>query len=111
MRVLFIYPNIVAGLRQAKGRLFPLGFLHVLAERRRTQWLNLNGIGMLPEYQGKGGPAVIYAELYKSLIDNKQFKYTELVQIAEHNTKSLNETVAFGAEIHKIHDLYFKVIG
>jgi hypothetical protein len=105
---LFIYPDIYAALQRTGGRVFPTGFLHILAERRRTKWLNFNGIGMLPEYQGQGGPAVIYAELYDTMYHNYQFEHVEAVQIAEHNAKSLNELIQFGARIHKTHAIFKK---
>ena len=40
------------------------------------QW----GVGILPEYQGLGGNAIMYAELEKAMHRNPQFKHSELTQ-------------------------------
>ncbi|HEY5728985.1 MAG TPA: hypothetical protein VIS72_02980, partial [Anaerolineales bacterium] len=36
------YPDISAALQKTRGRLFPFGWLTLLLELRRTQWININ---------------------------------------------------------------------
>lgn len=43
---LLAYPDISAALQKTRGRLFPLGWLAILRELRRTDWLNINGAGL-----------------------------------------------------------------
>ncbi len=105
---LFCFVDISNGIRKARGRLFPFGLFHILRDFRRTDWLNMNGMGILPEYQGFGGPALMYAELYKTLRDHTQFKHADLVQVSEFNSKSLNELKRFGVEVYKTHHIYRK---
>jgi hypothetical protein len=107
---LFCFLDISDGLRKARGRLFPFGWFHVLRDLRRTQWINLNGMGMLPEYQGKGGPALMYAELYHALAPVTRIKHAEGVQAFEHNIKSLNEARLFGTDFYKTHYIYRKAL-
>ena len=49
---LFAYHDVSVGLQKAKGRLFPFGWLQILLDKRNTKWVNLNGVGILPEFQG-----------------------------------------------------------
>jgi len=103
---LFCFIDISEGLRRSKGRLFPFGWFHLLRSLRTSDWLNLNGMGIQPEYQGMGGTAVMYAELYRALADFPRFKHADVVQISEFNAKSLNEMKKFGVDFYKTHHIY-----
>ena len=35
----------------------------ILRELKRTDWLNINGAALLPEYRGSGGTAILYLSL------------------------------------------------
>src|SRR5258706_14702451 len=58
---LLAYPDISAALQKTRGRLFPFGWLTLFLELRRTDWININGAGLLPEYRGSGGTAILYS--------------------------------------------------
>lgn len=103
---LFCFNDISKGLQRSKGRLFPLGWAHILWDFRRTDWLNLNGMAIIPEYQGFGGPSILYAELFYSIRDQRRFKHADVVQISEKNAKSLNEMTKFGVDFYKTHHIY-----
>lgn len=103
---LFCFPDISAGIKRAGGRIFPFGWLHLLAEMRRTDWVNLNGMGILPEYQGMGGTALLYAELIHTLEGIPRLQHADVVQISEFNPKSLNEMKKFGVDFYKTHHIY-----
>lgn len=107
---LFCFLNISTGIQRARGRLFPFGLLHMLRDLERTDWLDLNGMGILPEYQGMGGTALMYAALYEALTDYPRFKHAEVIQISEFNTKSLNEMKRFGVDFYKTHHIYRRPI-
>ena len=64
---LFGFPDVSAALQRSKGRLFPFGIVDLLLEMRRTNWIALNGIGILPEFQGRGGNALMYSEMEKTI--------------------------------------------
>ncbi|MCR4843832.1 MAG: N-acetyltransferase [Bacteroidales bacterium] len=63
-------PHISAGVRKAKGRIFPFGWLHILP------WLNPRKnhmaegllIGVLPEYQAKGAALLMFKYLHENFI-------------------------------------------
>ena len=63
---LFAFPDVSAALQRARGHLFPFGLLDLLLEMRRTKWVALNGAGILPEFQGIGGNALLYSEMDKT---------------------------------------------
>ena len=105
---LFCFTDISEGIQKSKGKLLPFGWIPLLLDFKRTKWVNLHGMGMLPEYQGLGGPALMYAELYKSLTEFPQFEHADVVQISEFNAKSLNEMKKFGTEFYKTHHIYRK---
>ena len=99
---LFAYPDISAGLQKAKGRLWPLGWVHILFEKRRTKWVNLNGLGALPAYQGRGASILLYAELARSM-EQFDFEHAKVVQVGEENPKSRSDMEAMGVEWYKRH--------
>jgi hypothetical protein len=100
--------DVSAGIQRARGRLWPFGWYHILRDARRTSWVNVNGIGILPEYQGRGGSALMYAELYQAIALQERLQHGEVIQIAESNHKSLNEMKNFGTRFYKTHHVYRK---
>ncbi len=102
---LFAFPNLGNALRRAKGRLWPLGWLYLLWEYRRTEWVDVNGLGLLPEHRGVGANAILYTELAKTL-KPFQFKHADIVQVGEENDKSLAEMETLGVKWYKRHRVY-----
>ncbi|MBM3188539.1 MAG: hypothetical protein FJZ90_07450 [Chloroflexi bacterium] len=102
---LLAFPDLSRGIQRAGGRLWPLGWWHILREFRRTEWLSINGLGLLPQYQGLGANAILYTELARSVRD-LQFRHADLAQVAEDNLKSLGEANAVGVEWYKRHRIY-----
>jgi GNAT superfamily N-acetyltransferase len=104
----FIFPDIANALRRSKGELWPLGWLGLLLEQRRTQWLNINGNAILPEYQGLGANAVLYNEIIKALLDSR-YNYADLVQVQESNMKMLDDMAQLvPMQLYKRHRVYSK---
>jgi hypothetical protein len=103
---LLAYPDVSAALQRSKGRLFPFGWIRLLRELKRTDWLNINGAGMLPEYRGSGGMAILYSEMFKSARDSGQFKHAEVVQIGVENEAMQRDLENFGIEFYKTHRTY-----
>ena len=105
---LMAYPDISAALQKTKGRILPFGWITLLREFKRTDWLNINGAGLLPEYRGSGGTAILYSELFKSVVETGQFKHAEVVQIGTENENMLREMENFGVDFYKVHRTYTK---
>lgn len=105
---LLAYPDISPALQQTHGRLFPLGWLTLLFELRRTDWININGAGLLPEYRGSGGTAILYSEMFKSVSENPRYRHAEAVQIGVENENMQREMENFGIDFYKVHRTYSK---
>ena len=80
--IIVAFPNINKSLKKCGGHLFPLGWLAVSAEKKHPTTIDLNMIGLLPQYQGLGGNVLLYSELDK-LISNYRIKKAEVVQIED----------------------------
>ena len=102
------YPDIGAALQRIKGRLLPFGWLQILLESKRTHWIDFNGIGIVDDYQRLGGTAILYNEIYKTLMGIDQYSYCEFLQFREENIKILLETGNLDMKFHKTHRLYEK---
>jgi hypothetical protein len=102
---LFSYHNISDGIQKSKGKIFPVGWYYLSQAFKNTRWVDINGIGLLPDHQGKGATAVLYTELAKS-IRSYPFEIADFVQIAETNLKSIAEAKKIGVIWHKRHRLY-----
>ncbi len=99
------FPDVTAALQRCKGRLYPFGWAMLLWEFRHTRWINFNGAGILPQYQGLGANAVLYYEMYKTFKE-RGFLHADLVQINEQNSKMMAELEELGADFYKAHRIY-----
>lgn len=102
------YPDVGAALQRINGRLLPFGWLEILRESKRSNWVNMNGIGIVEEYQRLGGTAVMYHDFYQSVMESEQYEYAEMLQIREDNINSLLEVANVDVTFHKTHRLYEK---
>ena len=80
---LFAFYDVSAAMQRAKGKLFPFGLIDILLEMRRTNTVSVNGMGILPEYQGHGGNALLYYAMGNTLLNFDQFMHVEMTQVAE----------------------------
>jgi GNAT superfamily N-acetyltransferase len=102
---IFAYHDVTAAIQRIRGRLWPLGWLHLLLERKRTKWVNINGVGVLPEFQGMGVNAILYTEVKKS-IDQFDFEHVDVVQVGEANFQSRSDMENMGIRWYKSHRSY-----
>jgi hypothetical protein len=104
---LFGWLDLSVGLQKARGHLLPLGILHILLDMRRTKWIALNGAGILPEFQGRGGNALLYSEMEKT-IKEYHFMHADLTQVAETAVEMRQDLINLGGEAYKNHRVYRK---
>jgi hypothetical protein len=100
------YPDLSAAIQRCKGRMWPLGWYHLMREFKRTRGLNFNGGGVLEQYRGLGGNSLLYIDLYTMLMSNPQYEHADLVQIQETNTRMMQELQAANVEPYKRHRVY-----
>ncbi len=103
---LLAYPDISAALQKTKGQLFPFGWVAILREIHNTAWININGAGMIGGYRGLGGMAILYSEMFKSVVENPRYHHAEVIQIGIENEKMLREMENFGVDFYKTHRTY-----
>lgn len=59
-----VMPSFAEALQKMKGKLFPFGFRHLLKAKKHSKNVIFYLIGITPEYQNKGIPAIIFNEYY-----------------------------------------------
>jgi len=107
---LFAFPDASAALQRAKGRLFPFGIVDLLLDMKRTKTVSGNGMGVLPEFQGTGGNALLYYEMGKTMLDYKQFEFVEMTQVAETTRQMRADLKNLNGVEYKNHRVYRKAI-
>lgn len=105
---LFAFHDVSAALQRARGRLFPFGLIDILLEIRRTDTVAVNGMGILPEYQGHGGNALLYSEMGRTLFNFRQFVHVEMTQVAETTGQMRADLKNLNGVEYKNHRVYRK---
>ena len=106
---IFVFPDLSAALQRQKGRITPWGIADFLFEMRKTNWVAFNGVGVLPEYQGRGGNALLYSEMLDT-IQNYHFEHAEQTQMADTAVQVRKDMITVGAQIYKRHRVYKRAI-
>lgn len=106
---LFGFQDVSAAIQRSRGRLLPFGILDILLEARRTEWVSLNGVGILPEFQGLGGNALLYSEMEKT-VKSYGFRHADLTQVAESAVQMRSDLENVGATPYKNHRVFIRDI-
>lgn len=106
---LLAFPDISAALQRQKGRITPWGVVDMILEMKRTKWVSLNGAGVLPEYHGRGGNALLYDEMQET-IQSFHFEHAELTQVAETAVQMRKDLISLGGVPYKNHRVYRRSI-
>ncbi|MEA4909850.1 MAG: hypothetical protein VB089_19665 [Anaerolineaceae bacterium] len=107
---LLAFPDISAALQRHDGRITPWGIVDMLIEMKRTKWVSLNGVGVLPQYHGRGGNALLYHEMEKTIRDFG-YEHAEQTQMADTAVQVRKDMISVGAEIYKTHRVFRRDIG
>jgi len=102
---LFGFPDVSAAMQRAKGRLTPWAMADLLQERSRTGWLAINGAGLVPEFHGVGGNALLYAEM-EATIRTFNYRHADLTQVAETAVQMRRDLENVGGVMYKNHRVY-----
>ena len=106
---LFTFPDISAAMQRHAGHLYPWALLDFLLEMKRTKWISLNGVGVLPEYHGRGANALLYTETEQTM-RNFGFLHAEQTQMADTAVQVRKDMETLGARIYKRHRIFSKDI-
>lgn len=102
---LLAYPDISAAIQRTGGRLWPFGWIDMLLELKRTKWINVNGAGIIEQYRGLRGTALLFAAMYNS-VKNTGYEHADLVQIGVENDRMQRELRELGIQFYKTHRVY-----
>jgi hypothetical protein len=104
----FPFPDVSAAMQKNNGKLGPIAILRLLWEIKHTDWISFNGVGILPEYQGRGGNAILYIEMGHTLLDFGQFQHIEMTQVAESAEQMRADLKNLNGREYKNHRVYRK---
>jgi hypothetical protein len=106
---LIAFPDISEAMQRAKGHINPISIIDMLMEMKKTKWVSLNGAGVMPEYHGRGGNALLYTEMEKTL-KAYPFEHADLTQVAETTQLMRKDLQNVGGKPYKNHRVYHKDI-
>ncbi len=106
---MFAFPDISAAMQRRKGKLWPVGIFDLLLEMRRSDALAVNGAGILPAFQGRGGNAILYTEMEKT-IKESNYRNAEFTQVAETAVQMRRDLETLGGEPYKNHRVFGRVL-
>jgi hypothetical protein len=107
---LFAFPDASAAFQRAKGSLLPFGLIDILLEMKRTRTVSGNGMGVLPQFQGTGGNALLYYEMAHTFLDNFRFEFVEMTQVAETTHQMRADLKNLNGVEYKNHRVYRKAL-
>jgi GNAT superfamily N-acetyltransferase len=106
---LLAFPDITTALQRHGGRITPFALIDIMLELKKSKWVSVNGAGILPEYQGRGGNALMYAEMENTVRDFG-FEHLEMTQVAETAVQMRKDLINLGGQPYKNHRVFHKKI-
>lgn len=100
-------PNISDGIRKARGRLLPFGFIHILRASKKTEQLDTMIGGIKKEYRGRG---IDVAMGYTTILSAQKagLRYADSHHELEDNVKVRAEMERLGGTVYKRFRIYKK---
>ena len=95
---------------RADGRLFPFGWLRILAARRRIETASFKLIGVLPNYRGTG----LHARMICAAIEGSRaagYRRLEASLVDARNEPMRKVVEGAGLEVYKRYRIYKKLMG
>lgn len=102
-------PDMTAGIKKARGRLFPFGFIHVLRAQKKTKQLDLLLGAIKKEYRGMGLDALMGVALLSSA-QKAGFEIMDTHHEMEANVRVRSEMERLGGKIYKVYRVYQKAL-
>lgn len=103
-------PSLAKASQRAKGRLFPLGFWHILRAMQKNDRLELLLIAVRKDYQGKGLNVLLLNDINKTAIANG-LQYAETGPELETNKDVQSLWKYYETRQHKRRRCYIKQFG
>jgi hypothetical protein len=109
---LFAFPDVSAAMQKYGGNvsLFrPWAVMDIINESKKADCLAVNGAGVLPEYHGRGGNALLYSEM-ETTINSGIYDHVEFTQVAETAVQMRKDLITNGGKAYKNHRVFRKAI-
>jgi hypothetical protein len=100
-------PSLSQAMQKARGRLYPLGWYHLLRAMRKPERIDALLVGIHPEYQSKGINSIFMVDLTSAAIRNG-VKYAESNNELEENLKVQNIWRYFESRQHRRSRIFAK---
>ncbi|MDI9873071.1 hypothetical protein [Flectobacillus rivi] len=102
-------PDMSKGLKKARGRLFPFGFVHILLDARKNKQLDLLLGAVKPNYRGLGLTTLLGVSMIQAAQKRKmEFMDTHLVLETNHTMRG--EAEKLNGEVYKKYRIFQKAI-
>jgi hypothetical protein len=100
-------PEISEGIRKARGRLFPFGFIKILSAAGKTRQLTMLLGAIRDDYRNNGLDAVMGMKILESA-QKQKFEIIDSHLVLENNTKMRAEYEKLGGKVVKKYRIYGK---
>ncbi|MCR4395620.1 MAG: hypothetical protein NUW07_02680 [Candidatus Saccharicenans sp.] len=103
-------PDMTAGIKKARGRLLPFGFIHILRAQKKTKQLDLLLGAIKKENRGLGLDALMGMAMLTSA-QKAGFEIMDTHHEMEANVRVRSEMERLGGKVYKIYRVYQKALG
>lgn len=93
-------PSLSLAMQKAKGKLFPMGWYHIMQALKKPKVVDLLLTGIHPDWQAQGVSAILITELQKVMQDHG-VEYVETTGMIETNEKAINHWKNYNHIQHK----------
>ncbi|MEM7087686.1 MAG: GTP cyclohydrolase [Bacteroidota bacterium] len=80
-----VMPSFSKALKKANGKIYPMGWYHILKAQKKAEFAAFYLIGIDPEFQGKGVTAIVFEEM-QALFNSKGIEVVETNPELKENT-------------------------
>ena len=105
--VVIAMPDLMEGVKKARGRILPFGFYHILHSQKKTKKLVMLLGGIKAEYRGLGYDTYLGVKIIEESL-KKGFKYLDSHLVLEQNTRMRKEYERLGGTVYKKHRVFRK---
>jgi len=102
-------PDMTAGIRKARGRLFPFGILYILRAAKKTKQLDLMLGAVKDKYRGMGLDVMMGVKMLGSAL-KAGYEYMDTHHEMETNLKVRGEMERMGGKIYKKYRVFQKAL-
>lgn len=102
-------PNLSEGIRRARGKILPFGFIYILRETKRTRQLDLLMGGINKEHRGKGIDVLMGYRMFEKARE-AGFTYMDSHLELETNNRIRKEMEAMQGKIYKRYRIFQKCL-